>query len=160
MLIYVIVILSTLVLPAVSTFLLLKQGHIKSLEMESSFERKIPFLTTAVFYSMGYWFLKELPLPRLFHLLIMGATVSVIVAVVINLRWKISVHMIGMGGIAGVLMGMSQVLLMDLRLPIIISLLCAGLLGTARLSLQAHTPAQIYTGFLTGFLCEYLILRV
>jgi len=55
-------------------------------------------------------------------------------------------------GIAGVLTGISQRFATDLTIPIIVSILCAGSLGTARLTLDSHSPAQVYAGFFAGFL--------
>lgn len=157
--IYLIVALNTLLLPGLTSFFLLRRGLIRSLEMKSSVERKIPFLATAVFFVTGYFMLRMLELPRLFNLLILGAAVSVVIALIINvMQWKISVHLIGIGGIVGAIAGMSKLLIVDLRLPLVITILLAGLVGTARLSLRAHTPAQVYAGFLTGFLVEYLLL--
>jgi membrane-associated phospholipid phosphatase len=39
-------------------------------------------------------------------------------------------------------------------MPLIIIIFVSGLVATARLKLNAHTPAQVYTGFLAGFIIE------
>jgi membrane-associated phospholipid phosphatase len=67
--------------------------------------------------------------------------------------------MIGIGGLTGMLFGLSQILNAGLEVIITGLILVSGLLGTARMQLGAHTPAQIYTGFVIGFLTEWLILR-
>ena len=68
--------------------------------------------------------------------------------------------MIGIGGIVGTFFGLSAFMLVDLRIPILFCLVLSGLLGSARLTLGAHQPLQIYAGFFLGFFCEYLILSI
>ena len=93
-------------------------------------------------------------------MLLLGAAASVVLAILINLKWKVSIHMIGIGGIVGMFFGMSSFLLIDLRFPILISLLVAGLIGTARMAMGSHKPPQLYVGFLIGFCCEYFVLSI
>ena len=93
-------------------------------------------------------------------MLLLGAAASVVLAILINLKWKVSIHMIGIGGIVGMFFGMSTFLLIDLRMPILIALVVAGIIGTARLSMGAHRPSQLYLGFLVGFCCEYFVLSI
>ena len=61
--------------------------------------------------------------------------------------------MLGIGGIVGVLFSLN-ILFGGLLQLIILSVLFAGVLGVARLNEKAHNHAQIYTGFLVGFLIE------
>lgn len=155
---FVILFFNTVIGPVVVSYFLLKKGTIQSMDMQTKEERLIPFLATAVFFIFSCFLLYKFPLPRIFFLIILGATISIVFAFFINISWKISTHMIGIGGVMGVLLGMSQRMLIDLRMPIIIGFLLAGLLGSARLKLEAHSPLQIYTGFLVGFFVEFFLL--
>lgn len=89
-----------------------------------------------------------------------GATLSIIIGMLITFNWKISVHMIGIGGVIGIVTVLSktgpEVLLYLLSVLIII----AGLIGFGRLQLKAHSLNQIIAGFLLGFSCEILILLI
>jgi len=40
---------------------------------------------------------------------------------------------------------------------IAVTILVSGLIGFARLKLQAHTPAQIYAGFILGFFTIFVL---
>ncbi|HRH67848.1 MAG TPA: hypothetical protein PLU53_16250 [Bacteroidia bacterium] len=157
---YSIVLLNTLLLPVAISYFLIRRGWIHSFEMEKKEERIIPYISNAILMMIAYYMMRELMLPKIFDLLILGAAASVVIAVIINLKWKISIHMIGMGCIVGTFFGLSTFMLVDLRIPILFCLLLAGLLGAARLSLGAHQPLQIYAGFFVGFFCEYLILSI
>ncbi len=157
---FIVIIFNTLIMPVVISYLLITKGYIKSFEMQKREERIIPFVSNLILLMIAYYMMRQIPLPNIFYLLLLGAAASVAIAIIINLKWKISIHMIGIGGIAGALYGMSAFLVIDLRIPILISILVAGLLGTARLSLGAHHPLQVYTGFFVGFFCEYFLLSI
>jgi membrane-associated phospholipid phosphatase len=66
--------------------------------------------------------------------------------------------MIGIGGFTGMLIAISQILGAPILSIIIISILIAGLLGSSRLVLNAHTPLQVYTGFLIGLFTEWWLI--
>ncbi len=156
--VYGIVFITTFIFPGATAFTLLQRGLISSLEMETITERRLPFLSTAVYYLIGYYVLKKIHIPPVFNVIVLGAAVSVLASVLINLRWKISIHMIGIGGVAGLMAGLAVRFGLDLHMPFIAILLLAGLLGTARLKLYSHSPAQVYAGFLTGFASEFFML--
>ena len=155
-----IIIINTFLLPVIISYLLVKKGWIKSLEMQKREERLMPYITNILLLLLTAFLIYQFKLPRVFFLLSLGAATAVAIAVIINIKWKISIHMIGIGGLIGTFFGLSTFLLVDLRMIIILFLLISGLLGVARLTLGAHNPAQIYAGFLAGFLCEYLLLSI
>jgi len=155
---YIVIVFNTLIMPVLISYLLITRGYIRSFEMQRRQERIIPFISNLALMLVAYYMLRKIIVPKVFYLMLLGAAGSVVIAIIINIKWKISIHMIGIGGIVGMLFGLSALLLADLRIPILISLMVAGLLGTARLSLNAHQPLEIYAGFFVGFLCEYLLL--
>lgn len=67
--------------------------------------------------------------------------------------------MMGIGGFTGVLFILSMYFNQILLIEIIISLLLAGLIAYSRLSLKAHSIAQIIAGFFVGFLSEIIFLK-
>lgn len=156
--IFIIVFLTTFIMPVITAYYLLQRGSIRSFEMENPAERTIPFITTAAYYFICFLLLRQLPVPKIFSTMVLGACISIVFAFFINKAWKISIHMIGIGGIIGCLYALSQILLAYLLAPIIISVFLAGLLGSARLSKDAHSPAQVYAGFVLGFLVEWVLI--
>jgi hypothetical protein len=156
--IYAIVFISTFAIPVLISLFLLRQGMLRSLIMNERRERSLPFIVTAISFLTGYYILKQLPIPKIFYLFLLGALTSLIIALLINYKWKISLHMIGLGGIIGALFAMSQIFLINMMLPIILWILLAGLLGTIRLTLESHKPSEIYIGFITGFLSLFFII--
>jgi len=157
---FAVVIFNTLIMPVVISYLLITKGYIRSFEMQVRQERMIPYISNFVLMLVAYYMISRSSFPKIFNPLLLGAAASVAIAILVNLKWKISIHMIGIGGIVGALCGMSAFLFVDLRIPILVSVLVAGLLGTARLSLEAHHPLQVYAGFFVGFFCEYFLLSI
>lgn len=142
--------LFTFILPAASIFFMIKLKLIESLEMHSSKERPIPLIIVALFFYATYHIFSELPVDTIFTLFILGATLLVLISLLINYFYKISLHMMALGGLLATLLGFSFLIHQDIRIYLFLIILISGLTGTARLKLEAHTPSQVYSGFLLG----------
>lgn len=144
----------TFLLPTINALILLKMGRIKSLEMETSNERIIPYGSTVLYYSALFYLFYNAQFPNIFKNMILGAAITILFTLIINFRWKISAHTIGIGGIAGAALGIIYRLQVDMHFILMIIIFFAGIVAYARLKLKAHTPSQVYTGFVLGFLVE------
>ena len=145
-----IVFLVTFVFPGILSYFFLRTGIINSFEMETRQERVFPLLITAIFFYLNYYLINGVEISPVYAYFAIGATSLVIVTLLINFFWKISMHMVAMGALFGTLLGISLALYVSIPKLIFASVIIAGLTGFARLKLSAHDPAQIYTGFLTG----------
>ncbi len=148
--IVVFVFLTTFVLPSIIILILLKVGKIKSLEMHSQQERIIPMIIIAAAFYGTYFILKQTSLTGLMALFMVGATMLVLISLIINYITKISLHMTAWGGMFGAFFGFALSYHYNLTSILFLIILAIGLVGTARLKLNAHTPAQVYSGFLVG----------
>jgi hypothetical protein len=157
-LVYGIIFLNTFVFPTLATYYLLKKGYISGFEMATIRERRIPMLLTAVFYFFTYYILRNASLPPVLFLMILGATLSVLLTLIITLTWKISAHMVGMGGITGAIIAVSLKFGVNMQALIIGMLLLSGLVGYARITLEAHTHNQVYWGYALGLGSMMLLL--
>ena len=91
-----------------------------------------------------------------------GSAITVLVMAAINLKWKISAHMAGIGGVIALIyqihvQGLSA---FDLLWLLCLSIIIAGLLGSARLALKQHDIWQILAGAVVGFLSVALTMRL
>lgn len=146
--------LSTFVIPTLFTLFLQNRGYIKTIEMETTKERVIPYGFTVIFYFFTIYMMIKAPIPPIIFNFMIGALVSVILAFVVNLKWKISAHMIGIGGLVGALIATSFLLNVNLISYITLSIFVAGLVASSRLILNAHSPNQLIVGFLIGMICQ------
>jgi hypothetical protein len=150
--------LCTAALPALSVAVLVRMGNIDSLHIEERKQRNWPLLQTVFIYFVVFYLLKDKPVPAFIVFFLLGAIAAMIVALLINLRWKISLHGIGAGGLCG---GLSVLYMRTGEGPLWILMLffiLAGALGSARLQLRAHQPAEVAAGLIGGFLIQFLIL--
>ena len=151
--------IATSLIPLIIAILLKQLKVISSLHIPERKERKLPFLLTCFCYFCAYYLLKyhlELNLNGLIFYFIFFGMFATILGFFITLSWKISIHMIGIGGVAGILTLLSKTSEEVLLYPLIITFLCAGLVAFSRLKLKAHNSKQLIAGFCLGFGCEIL----
>lgn len=155
-----IVFLSTFVFPIIFIFILYKRGLIKTLNMDDKEERVFPLMVTGVFYFLMYYIVWQSKLDHIYNLLFLGSALLIFIALIISFYWKISMHMIGVGGMMGALIGINLTAYVDLAFYVILAALVCGMTGFARLKLNAHTPAQVYAGFFAGFSLMLLLFLI
>ncbi len=161
--ILIMVFINTAVAPALATVLLRRSGVIKNVLLDERGERLFPLLVSALFYILTYYLLKQITLPSLIYYFVIGATLLVLICLIITFRWKISIHMMSMGGMTGFLIATSLLLRTDITVLIMLAILLSGFVGASRIRLNAHTPMQVYAGYALGFvvmLVLYTYLRV
>jgi membrane-associated phospholipid phosphatase len=151
------VFVATYLVPSLATGLLWATGTISSLSLEKRSERLIPLFVTAIIYSgVSYVFLDYLSMARLLGLFMGTVTLSVVLTAFITHFWKISAHMVGLGGMVGFLV---SVILrthnQGLEFPLIGFVLISGLVASSRLYLKAHGILQICAGFLLGMVLSW-----
>lgn len=146
----------TIILPILTSVLFKLFGLIDSLYMKTAKERRWPFLLTLIWYYMGIQLLTRIYVPQSFLLLMIGAASIVGVALVITSRWKISIHMLGIGGVIGAIIGISQRFQFDHSILLIALILFAGLIGYSRLKTNSHNFRQVYAGFIVGIAVEWI----
>ena len=151
-----ILVVFTITLPVITALLFKLFGLIDSVFMKTAKERMWPFIITLIWYYMGYQLFNKIQVPQSLNLLMIG-TISVIsVAIIITIRWKISIHMLGIGGVIGAIIGISQRFQFDHSLLLIVLFLFAGLIGYSRLKTKSHNFQQIYIGFIIGLVIEWI----
>ena len=140
----------SLILPLLSVFILLLTKKIDSLEMPKKEERFLPILFASIWMILGFYFMKEIfsyaPIMKSIYL---GAIYIMLIALLITKKWKISLHMLAIGGATGVFIMLEFLFGQNLML-LLITILISGILGFSRLSLKAHSLNQIYAGFIVG----------
>ncbi len=152
--IYIVLMLNMVVLPMISLIYFKKKGIITDFYIRDAKERFMPFMMVLAFHASTYYLFQmdDLNLPSVIPNMILGGAIGISLCMVINVKWKISIHMLGMGSIVGLLVGLTM-RYQSALLPIILSIIViSGLVGYARLRLYAHTSGQVYAGFTLGVL--------
>lgn len=148
--------LNTFIAPTLVVYYFQKMGIISTMHVDDLAERRLPYLACIIIYGIATYLFgwKLQPIAELapqISIILGAATVSLLIVAVVSLFWKISAHATGIGGSLGMLTGLlirhdeAQLLI-----PLISTVLIAGWLLSARLHLNAHTPAQILVGVICG----------
>ena len=146
--------LNTIFFPLIATLLLKALGFIESIQMHSSRDRIIPLIATMIFYFWCYLVMKNTQAPLTLKVLILGAFWGVITVFIANIFVKVSMHTAAAGGVLGIVLVVMMLSHINLFLPLLVALLIGGVVGTARMVLQAHKPAEVWLGYLIGVLVQ------
>lgn len=137
-------------------------GFVKSITMRDQKDRIIPYVASIIFYFWAFYtFKREGAAPAFYNAFWLGVFIAVVISFVANSFVKISMHTVGWGGVVGFLLCLMGGMGMNVALPLGGAVVLAGIAGTARLVLEAHTPAEVWTGFVVGLLAQvvaYLII--
>jgi hypothetical protein len=156
--IYGIVICCTIILPLLSIFFLMRKGRVGSLEISNHKERSLPLFITALWMSLGFFMLNNILFyAPILKAEIIGAILIILFAAIISKFWKISLHLLGIGGVVGVFIAL-QLITGGVLYLLIIFILLSGILGVARIKQKAHNHTQVYVGFLLGMSVELITL--
>jgi hypothetical protein len=146
---------TTLFFPLFSIGLMKPLGFISSFQMPTSKDRIIPLITTMIFYFWINHVFNNIPgIPFIYKTFFLGNFLGLIAVFMFSIFTKVSMHTAGAGsmiGIMGVLLFISPV---NMVVPFAITLVVAGIIGSARLVLNAHTKRQIWQGYALGMLAQ------
>jgi hypothetical protein len=151
----------TCIIPLIFLSVLRHFKLVKDLHVNVREQRFIPYVFTAVCYAVAAYYLYYCHAPQWFTMFMVGSAVTVVVMALVSLKWKISAHMAGIGGLVALVyqihvQGLSA---FDLFWLLCFSIIVAGGLGSARLVLKRHDTLQVLAGVVVGFLCVSLTMR-
>lgn len=147
--------ITTAVIPGLFILLLIKNGAASDVELSDRRERAIPYLIIITSLLVCLYYFYKMRMPFWLLAIVIGACVALVAALFINFAWKISAHTLGVGGLLGGVMGVSNIHAMNPFWGFILILFAGGLVAMSRIYLKRHTPMQAYAGFALGFLSVF-----
>lgn len=151
----------TCVIPVSSVFFLRKAGLIKDYDLKNRNERLIPFVAAFCSYCLLIYYFVSAGLYAWFIGMLAAPLVLIVIVTITTKFWKISAHMMGIGGLIGCTLSVCyNVKGLNPFILFIILFILAGCLGVSRLVLRRHTPGQVYAGFLIGLIVSYLCVLI
>lgn len=153
---WVLIFIGTFAVPALLIYYLYRSGLVQSLHLDALADRRLPYFLTALVYTfVTYLFAFRMQLvstvaPEI-AVLLGSTTLSILLVGLISLYWQISAHSVGIAGVVGAVGGI-VVKFGETNLFLLLAgfIVLAGMLASARLKLNAHTPAQIGAGLALG----------
>ena len=149
----------TILMPTLTIFLFRKINGFSPEDLGERKRRFMPFLLTITSYVFCLVMMHRLNIPWYMTGIILAALIMMVICIDVNLKWKLSEHMAGVGAIVGGLVSFSALFGYNPVWWLCLFILIAGVLGTARIILQHHTLGEVLVGFAVGLICSLLVLH-
>jgi hypothetical protein len=150
----------TILMPTITIFIFKKINGFATLELTRDRNKRfVPFLLTITSYVFCLMMMHRLSIPWYMTGIIVAALLMQVICVVVNLKWKLSEHMAGMGAIIGGLISFSALFGYNPLGWLCLFIMIAGLLGSARIILNHHSLGEVFWGFMVGFVCSMMVLN-
>ena len=149
----------TIIMHTLTIFLFRKINGFSPEDLGERKRRFMPFLLTITSYVFCLVMMHRLNIPWYMTGIILAALIMMVICIVVNLKWKLSEHMAGVGAIVGGLVSFSALFGYNPVWWLCLFILIAGVLGTARIILQHHTLGEVLVGFAVGLICSLLVLH-
>jgi len=137
-------------LPVLWYLLLVKLKYITTPQASNKKERIPAYIFTLVCYVGEFFFLYAIGAYVIASLILM-AFFALLTLFVVNFFWKISAHATGISGLLGSILYISFFYGIFNPAIIVVTILICGLVCSARIQLNAHTPMQLLFGVFLGF---------
>lgn len=150
-LILLIVLINNVLLPLSLMPYLRYRNYITSWTIENRSERMIPMFIASILYAATSYIIIRYPVPVFIKTFILGIFIISLLLTALNMWWKISLHSAAAGAIAALVLVLSFKMNSPLLWPLMLVIVSAGLVLSSRLKLNAHSPAEVWSGFFLGY---------
>ena len=154
----ILVYLFTVFLPSILIHLYRRYQGWTTFQMGRKERRMVPYIIAIMCYFTCYYLMTVMRIPQFMANIVVTALAIQVVCAIVNIWWKICIHMAGIGGMAGALLAISLVFQFNPLWWLSVIILVAGLIGTARMILRQHSLRQIVGGFVVGAICGFLLI--
>ena len=151
-----VVALYAIIIPLLTLGVLRSLGRISDYRIDDRKERFLPLLVGAVCYVLCAITIAKIPSAIFLRKFMIAAACCEVRGLVVSFYWKISLHLTGMGAVVALLVVMNVVGVGNMLVPLMVAILCAGALASARLYLGCHNGRQVWAGFCGGFAVSVL----
>src|SRR4030095_12815976 len=100
----------TFMLPVLNIYLMYKLKRIHSVTLSNRKERTFPYIMTAIFYFGLFYLFYDIRIWETIKIFIFCAGAGILITALINLKYKISAHMVGLGGLIGMMASLTILL--------------------------------------------------
>jgi hypothetical protein len=150
-LLFLIILVNNVFLPLSLLPFFIHQNIISSWTITERKERNIPLIITTLLYCTTSFIVFRFPIPVFLKSFIFSAAFISLIVTLINFRWKISLHSVGVGALISLVLILSLKMLTPLEWYLVPAVIVGGLVLSARLKLNLHSPAEVWTGLFLGF---------
>lgn len=153
-----IVVLYAAIVPMLSIAFMRGLGLLKNFGLHSQRSRLLPLLVGAISYVLCAITLSDVAVATIVRKFVLAAACCEVLALIVTPFWKISLHLICMGGVTAVFILLSVAGAGQHFWALVATILMSGALASARLHLGAHNPSQIAVGYFGGLVVAMLAM--
>jgi len=149
----------TIIVPVLFFMLLRSTGHVKSMMLPETSQRRIPLILQCFLYILLVK--RSIVITRYpeLHFFFLGALFTSILALVLSLfKIKASLHVAAISGFTIFAIGLNLHLQMHNPYWSAFLILLSGIVTSSRLEMNAHTPKELLIGLSIGILPQLLFL--
>lgn len=154
------VVILTLLLPLSIYFLFRSLGVVTSFTEATLKERQMPIAVQAILLLvlLKFSISKEIT-TELFYFFLGGLSSSILVLTAVILKFKASLHMIGISALTAFIYGLSSYYQLPFVNLISFCIVSIGLVASSRLYMKAHTYPELVVGIIIGLAPQLFLYR-
>lgn len=154
------VVILTLLLPLSIYFLFRSLGVVSSFTEATLKERQMPIAVQAILLLvlLKFSISKEIT-TELFYFFLGGLISSILVLASVILKFKASLHMIGISALTAFVYGLSSYYQLPFVNLFAFCIVCMGLVASSRLYMKAHTYPELIVGIAIGLTPQLFLYR-
>ena len=153
-----VVMLYAAIVPMLSIGFMRALGLLKDLGLHSQRSRLLPLFVGVVSYLLCAVTLSDVAVAMIVRKFVVAAACCEVLALVVTPFWKISLHLICMGGVTAMFTLLSVAGAGQHFWALVVSILLSGALASARLHLGSHNPWQVTAGYFGGLAVAMLAM--
>ena len=156
----ILVVILTLLLPLSIYFLFRSLGVVSSFTEATLKERQMPIAVQAILLLvlLKFSISKEIT-TELFYFFLGGLISSILVLASVILKFKASLHMIGISALTAFVYGLSSYYQLPFVNLFAFCIVCMGLVASSRLYMKAHTYPELLVGIIIGLTPQLFLYR-
>lgn len=145
-----VVFLNTILIPFLMIWMMQRLKIIHNINLHNHSDRFYSLSIVGLLYLVCWYIFYQLDIFDLITQFLLIAPILVLLAILINFFWKISIHSIAMGAMSVFIVYLSSINLLVSNWPSYLVIFLSGLVGFSRIYLNQHKPLQVYLGYLSG----------
>ena len=129
------------------------------LSMKNLSERKrrlVPYVLTLMSHITCLLTMYNMHFPHYFSSIIVASSLCMAICMLLNFRWRISIHLAGCGMFVGGLVSYGFLFYFNPVWWLCGFILLSGIQGTVRISCHQHTLLEVILGFVAGMFCSII----
>ncbi|OAB80493.1 hypothetical protein [Cochleicola gelatinilyticus] len=150
----------TVFIPIITFFLLKNLGVIESIHLENVKERKVPLMVQSVLLLLIIKVVFNVyDSPEMYYFFVGILFSSITALMLVLLKFKVSLHQIGIAGVTMFLIALSVHFKVNVLLGLSVFFIINGWVASSRLHTESHTLAELIIGFFVGMLPQLILLN-